>query len=427
MNVKKAVIFLVIICICALLAVVGIWYFFDSSIPKLVIKQPIYPVPNAFDYYYNAQALLVDKDRMSSLIKTVVDQSSHGGVTQGSKAYIEIKNLIARNNNVLVGFRKGFPYKYQAIPWEEPGQLFPYYAGFRRATVLLSLDSQAKAAEGDYNAAMSDCLDAMKIGNDSIPGIGAISCLVGIACEGNARGFIWDYIDRLNALQSLAALRRLQKIRTSTYLLYKTMEDEKNNNVILGYQMCGYYPGKPTYQEFRFMPVWEKRIFILMTHECMNEAVSKSTLPYPIASKIHTKYTSKSISSAGWGDGMAMIIYKPMTKVYDNMVLKYAVNETHNNLLEASIALHVYKLNKGSYPDNLSQLSPEYCKQALKDPFTEDKLLRYKKTSKRYSLYSVGPDGKDDQGQVITVRNKIGKIDINVASKGDIITGPMRY
>lgn|GEM_PF-3835986 len=426
MNVKKAVIFLAVVCICALLAVVGIWYFFDSSIPKLVIKQPNYPVPNAFDNYYKAQALLVDKDKTASLSKIVANQSSHGGVVRGSMTYREIKTLVARNKNALSGFRKGFPYKYQAIPWEGPQQLFYYYAGFRHATVLFSLDSQVKAADGDYNAAMSDCLDAMKIGNDSVPGIGAISSLVGIACEGNARCFIWDYIDRLNTQQSLAALRRLQKIRTSAYPLYRTIEDEKNNNVILAYQMCGYYPGKPTYQEFRFMPVWEKRIFILMTHECMNEAVFKSSLPYPIASKMHIKYTTKSISSAGWGDGMAMIIYKPMAHVYDNMALKYAVNETHNNLLETSLALHVYKLNKRSYPDNLSQLSLEYCKQALNDPFTENKLLRYVKTSKRYTLYSVGPDGKDDQGQVITVRNKSGKIDINAASKGDIVTGPMR-
>jgi hypothetical protein len=425
-NVKKAVIFLVSVCLCALLAVVGIWYFFDSSIPKLVIKQPIYPVPNAFDYYYNAQALLVDKDKTASLSKIVANQSSHGGVVRDSRTYREIKNIIARNTNALSGFRKGFPYKYQAIPWEGPEQLFYYYAGFRYATVLFSLDSQAKAAEGDYNAAMSDCLDAMKIGNDSVPGIGAISCLVGIACEGNARGYIWDYIDRLNASQSLAALRRLQKIRASAYPLYRTMEDEKNNNVILAYQMCGYYPGRQTVQEFLLMPVWEKRCFILMTRECMNEAVFKSSLPYPIASRIQTQYTSKSISAASWGDRIELILYTNMVPVYNKMVLKYTVNETHNNLLETSIALHVYKLNKGSYPDSLSQLSPEYCKQALKDPFTEDKLLRYKKTSKSYSLYSVGPDGKDDQGQVITVRNKIGKIDINAASKGDIITGPMR-
>lgn len=83
-----------------------------------------------------------------------------------------------------------------------------------------------------------------------------------------------------------------------------------------------------------------------------------------------------------------------------------------------TLALKAYHLEHNHYPDNLSQLTPEYISKVPNDPFGLNTQLKYKKTVNKYLLYSIGPDGKDDGGKPIPMGNSNY---IKESSQGDIL------
>jgi hypothetical protein len=71
--------------------------------------------------------------------------------------------------------------------------------------------------------------------------------------------------------------------------------------------------------------------------------------------------------------------------------------QTHRNLVVA-YALALYRSENGQYPAKLDALSPKYLPNVPDDLFS-GKALIYRPDAKGYLLYSVGPNGKDDQGR----------------------------
>jgi hypothetical protein len=67
-------------------------------------------------------------------------------------------------------------------------------------------------------------------------------------------------------------------------------------------------------------------------------------------------------------------------------------------MAKLSLALAAYRSDRGSYPDALGQLVPEYVKEVPEDPYSGD-ALRYAREGEDYVLYSVGPNGQDEQGR----------------------------
>jgi hypothetical protein len=69
----------------------------------------------------------------------------------------------------------------------------------------------------------------------------------------------------------------------------------------------------------------------------------------------------------------------------------------HRRLEELAFALAIWRAEKGSYPEALSALSPDYVVDVPIDYFTGQP-LRYLPGQSGYVLYSLGPNGVDDGG-----------------------------
>jgi hypothetical protein len=66
--------------------------------------------------------------------------------------------------------------------------------------------------------------------------------------------------------------------------------------------------------------------------------------------------------------------------------------------LHVAFALTAYQRDLGHYPAKLDQLCPKYIKEIPGDLFS-GKALIYRLVDKGYLLYSVGPNGVNDDGQ----------------------------
>jgi len=67
-----------------------------------------------------------------------------------------------------------------------------------------------------------------------------------------------------------------------------------------------------------------------------------------------------------------------------------------------------YNADKGLYPENLQQLiTAGYLKDLPMDAFSDGPVV-YKKTDDNFSLYSIGPNFKDDSGRI--KRDRKGRV-----------------
>jgi hypothetical protein len=80
-------------------------------------------------------------------------------------------------------------------------------------------------------------------------------------------------------------------------------------------------------------------------------------------------------------------------------------SETRRNvalkLLLLRLALQAYYAENGEYPQKLNDLTPKYLKSIPKDDFGRNQPFGYRLAGKKYVLWSIGPDGKDDKGSPI--------------------------
>ena len=73
-------------------------------------------------------------------------------------------------------------------------------------------------------------------------------------------------------------------------------------------------------------------------------------------------------------------------------------SDAYLRLFLSGMAVRCFYLEHGTYPANLADLMPNYLDAMPLDPFG-GKPLHYRRTSQGFLLYSVGPDGIDDDGK----------------------------
>ena len=66
--------------------------------------------------------------------------------------------------------------------------------------------------------------------------------------------------------------------------------------------------------------------------------------------------------------------------------------------IETYFALEMFRQQSGSYPESVKELVPDLLPKAPIDPFTSDALV-YRRQADGFLLYSVGSNGKDEQGR----------------------------
>jgi hypothetical protein len=71
---------------------------------------------------------------------------------------------------------------------------------------------------------------------------------------------------------------------------------------------------------------------------------------------------------------------------------------TQWQLVDVALAIAAYRVDHKKLPAKLDDLVPKYLKVVPRDPY-RDSPLTYKSDGRRYLLYSVGADGKDDGGK----------------------------
>jgi hypothetical protein len=66
----------------------------------------------------------------------------------------------------------------------------------------------------------------------------------------------------------------------------------------------------------------------------------------------------------------------------------------------SAVAAERFRLERGRWPESLEELVPAYLRAVPLDPF-DGRPLRFRRLADGVVVYSVGPDGTDDGGEVL--------------------------
>ena len=126
-----------------------LWLRGVSATPVVSITTPTMPSPNALDYFVKASHDMRDEGKVESALPPSSSPAAR-------------EKMVRENATTLAIARQGLAFSYA----QPTGRSFmsPSFKQERALASLLVLDSQVKAARGDWNDAVNSGLDAVKIG-----------------------------------------------------------------------------------------------------------------------------------------------------------------------------------------------------------------------------------------------------------------------
>lgn len=105
---------------------------------------------------------------------------------------------------------------------------------------------------------------------------------------------------------------------------------------------------------------------------------------------------------AGQGQAAArqwtLELFSSMTKMHRRVAWAFDCLEELERLMDVAFALARYRDQVGQYPERLEQLVPQFLPRIEPDIFSGKPPI-YRRTATGYLLYSVGLNGRDDEGR----------------------------
>jgi len=417
----------------ALVVVGGLWWWRANAEPVLHIPPVKIPVPNAYDFYSKA-----DKAHAALITATpgiaAVDSATDGRFDPSwTPQQLAVKYPTAAKvawvkkcAPVLHLVRQAMRHEYQ-YPYPNDREPFIVYrtAHYRTLARLLLIESRACAESGDLPRACQSALDIMRMGHQVQHGMPTYGGLIGFSMNSIGRAELQKMVPRLDARTARDTIAQLQKLEARRVSYAAMLTEEKYIGQLEMQQLMATRGWRISFAGLKGVKgSWPEALRILGT--------SKRR-----AMKEHDAYMDAVIAQARLSYVAAMqtrLPQEPINQIigpiYDRTRWNVARHETHNRALMLQLALHAWKLERGSLPTALSDLTPQYLKAVPLDPYGGGEAFRYRRMGASYILYSVGPDSKDNGGKPITrvVKrgSKMSKFYTEPNSTGDFVVGVNR-
>ena len=392
-------------------------YLFTLSIIVLTQKMSFaaeVPRPNGYDFFVRAgEAFVRDSNSVDEVTSTSMKYEPGKIYPIGPK-----QAWLKENAKALHLLREGLKYPAWQPKVDDNGY-FPSYSQFRSLARALVVESHVYAQQGQFDKAASSTLDIVAFGYAVPRGATVIGSLVGNAIVAIGVGALGKIMPHLDAASSQAAAGRLERIYADRMPYFKTMEYEKIHTIEM-------------LKDALKRPDWRKEIsdagnhsiaqaarLLLMTKNDvideytrrMDDQIQNAHLPY-----------SKMQPVPGFEDSpLATFIINVSNVRWDQ-----ARADTQCIISMAMLALRAYKLCHQQYPATLQKLVPNYLRKVPIDPFDGMTSLRYRLDGEKYRLWSIGPDGINNNGRPVENKNQTGRGRYHSwasGNSGDIVAG----
>lgn len=388
----------------ALLGALGIWWQDINRSPAVVIPTPVLPHPNAFDSYRDANALATGGRQLMDAVLSDGERNEYGRYTPQPYSLADKEEVLAANAAALTRLRQGLRQTYCEPPPRSNDMTPTYHRDFRRLGQLFRLDAQVKAAHCNAPGAVASCIDGIKFGQSLSRGAALAGFEAGIAVQSSARTDLWRLVHDLSAPQAQAATHRLQTALTVGVPFAEALQAEKRagqaflmdlfahtgwRRELAGWTATG---SSDWWLKARLLTTG-KRAIMDSYGESIDQRIAAAHRPYAWA-----PHRRAGVAAATPSDPILTVLQLNS----DSAQLHAANNDAQNALLLVSLALRADRARRGFYPATLDDLVPSFLSALPCDPFAAAGPLHYRRVGVTYTLYSVGPDGRDDGGRPIS-------------------------
>ena len=382
-------------CVVAIALPLGVGLYLNriNATPIVQIPAPLKaPQPNGYDLYVAAATAIrsanppvdqVDNPKLITDPKIIAQQYSLARRTAWLNA----------NTKAFALFDQALKTPSLAQPARPFGGFPPVYAKLRELARSKTAQSNTLWMRGDYNGALQINIDTVQMGHDMRRGGVLVTHLVGLAIAAIGRGNTGDTIEHLSASQCKSAAQRLEKILANRWKLDQTLTEEKwatQAEMMEVFEQPNWrntsLDNATSFQRLRIRTISKQQIIDNLGTNYDRE-IANARLPF----------AQKIALPAHLGD--------PYSDILVGLIERAHINEARGVLgdrtLMLQLALRAYKLENGVYPPTLKSLVPNYLSAVPADPFGGGEPLHYKLNGKNYVLWSIGPDGVDDDGKPI--------------------------
>ncbi len=416
-----------------IVAFVPFRFWFATREPVVTFAPVVLPNPNAFDVFVRACGQLVQTEKIDKAITPSVPTPDFVPVPLAEKL-----GLLQANTAALREFQQGLALPYCEPPLQsDDDAAWKHYRKFRAMAKLLIVEGDVHFAQGERERGVQSCLDAVLLGQIIARGGVLISRLVALACQAIGRRPLWKHLNDLDAASAKAGARRMETILAAYVPMGETWAAEKRfiqasylksfgdiNEMAKGFlsdnQSGETESSPPSWLAklcvYGMYAIWSKQRLLDNMSGHMDALIRESQKPFAQAREPKPPFDPVVVRVA---------------PVFSQADLKNTVSgKVQNALLCVALALQAYRADHdGTYPASLADLvTGGYLSQIPADPFSPDgtTILRYRRESPtKMVLWSVGPDGKDDNGTAILDATKTGNARYFVTenSRGDIVAG----
>jgi hypothetical protein len=445
-------------CLAILAAVLFLWSLWLDRPPNYTVVFPPPPTPNALDYFARA-ANARQHPRELDMVHT--DWRKHevwamdaaelqrkkrewSGV-KGLSIYddlrtdLTVSDLLRDNAPALLLVREGLKHSYAFIPAADPTQ---YYNGRQKAHApevwcrkLIEVNALYLLGRNDGPGAADALVDLMRFNTMTDPiwyqrstGYRELRALGDKLPARDVRTLVqrMDTFRRLRPTYG-QALARVKPEWLNEILWFCDVDGEGHELLISPVRWTGLPNIHPNPMEDRLrMENWiwawsvPLRVVPGRAERYLTACVEVAKLPVSARARYpNPPRDCLNWSQFGWDER-------------ERDGVKWALWEFQQDALMLNLALHGYRAEHGTFPRALQDLIADHWLTELPlDPFTRQDTVRYRPQSNRFTLYSVGPDGKDDAGSAITnvgppppdVYDQYWPHLVRVGSVGDVVFG----
>lgn len=409
---------------CAVIAI----YVANNRLPEETVPTPRLPVPNAYD----------DFVRAGKMAKQLPHQSPKDRSYPAFLKPPTLQELTAFHHNdvpVMTLFHKALaePYLHPAVR-SVNGLTILDNGRFREIARTLDGEAQYYKRIGQPGRAAQALLDGIEMSILLPRGGTLMDGLVASTCQSiDAKPFEL-LLPALSASELSQAALRLDRMATEQTSFADVVLEEDRMETAWFLEMLRDPKGFRSFEGVRSFvgvkedswPTWRQWRQIASFSLADKKAIMRQDHAYrlAVAAEARRPYTGPSrvpIPQNLWASTL-------QGDILSKMRLYFVIDDAVFALLQTEVALYRYHLAQGRYPDQLAQLVPTYLKTIPDDPLGggAGKPLRYRALdgSKRFLLYSLGPDLRDDGGKPLPYPHTDGPGDIVAGSMWMRITPP---
>jgi len=368
-----------------------------------------------------------------------------------------IREFFASNTDMfdLITIAASKPYYWEEYEGNDDGFLTPMTGlpKFRRFAFALRLRAYHAAERGRYEAAFGDLKSICRLARHLRNGKTFIELLVGTAIDHLAVKTLYEILaehqidsallavlqadfEQISATEDVA--QNLTAERLFAYdVIQRTFTGGRDGHVIprkikIGSSgFAGTLPAEDTSRNW-FLELTSDvfdQAHLLFAHPDKQETIQCAEQLYELWEHLALKTPAQIRAEGTNPQEKAMQIAK------GNLLLEPSVGASvsvigliHRRRATVQAALVViaamrYRSDKGFYPENLQELlTTGYLQELPMDPYS-DKPLVYKKTGDNFTLYSLGPNFEDDDGQ--RGKTEKGQIAGGWRDNGDTVFWPL--